>query len=188
MNRILPLSLLAASILSGQPYTRGIGVYPGDPSQDFAPTLVPDATTYRNLALHRPAYQSSAYDYNLTAQLVTDGIKDTKLPRWISVSTSQARLAKQEREWLVDNNPLTGPDLKGPRAWVSIEIGGGDTPIEVDRVDVDARARNRAAWKCVLSGSGDGQSWKELGRADGANRPGGQSVPSVTSMALASPS
>jgi hypothetical protein len=35
-------------------------------------TLVPDTQTYRNLALHRPAYASSRYDYNLTAQLVTD--------------------------------------------------------------------------------------------------------------------
>ena len=47
MNRLLLLSLLAASILSAQPYTRGIGVYPGDPNQDFAPTLVPDTTTLR---------------------------------------------------------------------------------------------------------------------------------------------
>ena len=95
MNRILLLTLLAASILQAQPYTRGIGVYPGDPNQDFAPTLVPDTTTYRNLALHRPAYQSSAYDYNLTAQLVTDGIKETSLPRWISVSTSQRACSRR---------------------------------------------------------------------------------------------
>jgi hypothetical protein len=49
-------------------------------------TLVPDTQTYRNLALHRPAYASSSYDYNLTAQLVTDGIIDTKSPRWVAVS------------------------------------------------------------------------------------------------------
>ena len=55
--------------------------------------------TYRNLALHRPAYQSSSYDYNLTAQLITDGIKDTKLPRWVAVSSSeQGVLPKNERE------------------------------------------------------------------------------------------
>src|SRR5208337_3303443 len=65
--------------ITGAEYTRGVGVYPGDPRQDFGPTLVPDASTYRNLALHRPAYHSSCYDYNLTAQLVTDGIKDTHL-------------------------------------------------------------------------------------------------------------
>ena len=60
-----------------QTYTRGIGVYPGDPKEYTGPTLAADTHTYRNLALHRPAYQSSAYDYNLTAQLITDGIKET---------------------------------------------------------------------------------------------------------------
>ena len=79
-----PTALLIFSIafaLHAQQYTRGVGVYPGDPRQDFAPALVPDTQTYRNLALHRAAYQSSSYDFYHTAQLVTDGIKDTSLPR-----------------------------------------------------------------------------------------------------------
>src|SRR5579862_6003548 len=67
-------------------YTRGIGVYPGEPNADFGPTLIPDTTNYRNLALLRPAYHSSSYDYNLTAQLVTDGMKSEGLPQWIIVS------------------------------------------------------------------------------------------------------
>ena len=79
--KFLALLFLAATLVSNaQEYTRGIGVYPGDPNEYAGPTLVVDATTYRNLALHRPAYQSSAYDYNLTAQLVTDGIKETRAP------------------------------------------------------------------------------------------------------------
>jgi hypothetical protein len=57
------------------------GVYPGDPRVYTGPSLVVDTHTYRNLALHRPVYQSSAYDYNLTAQLASDGIKDTAGPR-----------------------------------------------------------------------------------------------------------
>src|ERR1022692_476696 len=50
--------------------------YPGDPKENFAPAMRIDSTTYRDLALHRPAYHSSAYDYNLTAQpggMVEDG-------------------------------------------------------------------------------------------------------------------
>ena len=82
------LSLLALSFLSAQEYTRGIGVYPGDPKEDFAPTMVPDTATYRNLAFHRPAYHSSSSDYNQTAQLVTDGIKETTPPRALVVTTS----------------------------------------------------------------------------------------------------
>jgi len=66
--------------VQAQDYTLGVGVYPGDPQENFAPFMRIDSTTYRNLALHRPAYHSSSYDYNLTAQLVTDGIKETALP------------------------------------------------------------------------------------------------------------
>ena len=82
MKSLALLLFVASSISYSQQYTRGIGVYPGDPKEYTGPTLVPDSA-YRNIALHRPAYQSSAYDYNLTAQLVTDGIKETAAPQWI---------------------------------------------------------------------------------------------------------
>ncbi len=122
------LTLIAATVLSAQDYTLGVGVYPGDPRQNFAPTLRPDPSTYRNLALHRPAYQSSAYDYNLTAQLITDGIKETTLPRWIVVSTSeQGVLKKNEREYLLDGNWVTNVSLAGATAWVQFETDGGAT-------------------------------------------------------------
>src|SRR6266568_2944875 len=85
-------------------YTRGIGVYPGAPSEDFSPELVPESATYRNLALLRPAYHSSSYDYNLTAQLVTDGIKDNRLPEWVVISdASHGPLPKEQREVIVDH-------------------------------------------------------------------------------------
>ena len=77
------LFCVALSVAHAQESTRGIGVYPGDPNEYMGPTLTVDSGAYRNLALHRPAYQSSAYDYNLTAQLITDGIKETALPQWI---------------------------------------------------------------------------------------------------------
>ena len=82
MGIMLVLWLAAGAAVQAQEPTRGVGVYPGDPKEYFGPTLRVDASTYRNLALRRPAYHSSAYDYNLTAQLVTDGIKTTSLPRW----------------------------------------------------------------------------------------------------------
>src|SRR5512140_3654995 len=94
-------ALMAVSMLEAQ-YTRGLGVYPGDPNEDFGPILRPAGDVYRNLALLRPAYQSSSYDYNLTAQLVTDGIKETSLPRWLVTTTSQNGVAKKhERELML---------------------------------------------------------------------------------------
>jgi hypothetical protein len=167
VRRVLLLALLAASVLHGQPYTRGVGLYPGDPSQDFAPTLVPDSTTYRNLALHRPAYQSSAYDYNLTAQLVTDGIKETSLPRWISVSTSQqGTLRKNQRELMLDHNPVSTVNLDGAHAWVQFEFAGGQSAFEIDRLTVEARVQS-SVWTCIVSASDDAQQWNELGRDSG---------------------
>ena len=65
-------------MMTAQNYTRGLGVYPGDPRQFFGPSMAIDSTNYRNLALRRAAYHSSSYDYNLTATLITDGIKDTR--------------------------------------------------------------------------------------------------------------
>ena len=69
------------SFLRSDYYTRGIGVYPGCPQEDFSPELLPDRDQYRNLALLRATYQSSAYDYNLTSQLLTDGIVTGQAPR-----------------------------------------------------------------------------------------------------------
>src|SRR5208283_4053930 len=65
---IFLFAITAAPTLTAQEYTRGVGIYPGDVNADFSPAMKIDATTYRNLALHRPAYQSSSYDYNCTAQ------------------------------------------------------------------------------------------------------------------------
>ena len=151
-------------------------MYPGDPKAYNGAMLVPETQTYRNLALHRPAYSSSSYDYNLTAQLVTDGIRDTRLPRWVSTASSvNGVLRRREREHPIDDNPITSVDLPGTGGWIQIEPGGRDTPIEVDRVDVIARAWSFAQqtepWTCVVLGSDDGKTWTELGRTSGTEVP-----------------
>ena len=38
---------------AAEEFTRGIGIYPGDPREDFSPELVLDKASYRNLALLR---------------------------------------------------------------------------------------------------------------------------------------
>ncbi|MFZ0934867.1 MAG: discoidin domain-containing protein, partial [Bryobacteraceae bacterium] len=184
----LSFSFLAALLaLGAQQYTLGVGVYPGDPEQNFAPSFRVDGTTYRNLALHRAAYQSSSYDYNLTAQLVTDGLIETKLPRWVVVSTSEhGVLTKNERETVLDHNWTTSADLRGTDVWVDIGFLGGNAAPEVDRVDVDASApsRDNQEWSLILSGSEDGQTWRELRRDAGSLRPTGEFKPS---LALSTP-
>jgi hypothetical protein len=158
-------------------------VYPGDPKENFAPSMRVDSTTYRNLALHRPAYQSSSYDFNLTAQLVTDGIKETSLPRWISTSSSaNGVFPKNEREYLFDGNWVTSINLNGKNVWVQVELAGGATPFEIDRVDLDGVVRGNPepeVWAMAVSGSDDGKTWTELGHIGGMSRPTGEIHPSV---------
>ncbi len=104
-------------------FTRGLGIYPGDPREDFSPELVIDSVTYRNLALLRPAYHSSSYDYNLTAQLVTDGIKDTRLPDWVATSTSsRGALPKNERELVLDHSRTNSVEVFGPHANLQVQL------------------------------------------------------------------
>jgi hypothetical protein len=96
---------LGISFCIAQQYNRGVGIYPGDPKESFSPSMKIDSLHYRNIALHRPAYQSSAYDYNLTAQLITDGIIETKLPGWLVVTTSNGdTLRRDGREHLLDHH------------------------------------------------------------------------------------
>jgi hypothetical protein len=192
MKRAVALILMSVSMMSAQNFTRGLGVYPGDPRQFFGPSMAIDSTNYRNLALRRAAYHSSSYDYNLTATLITDGIKDTVVPRTIAVSTSAGGpnntpgvLSRIDREMLLDDNVTSATAITGPKVWIQFELRGGDAPLEVDQFEVVPRAgsggfpgrggRNRAAatgpWTRVRSD--DGQSWKELGQTGGSERPMG---------------
>src|SRR4051794_37135621 len=132
--------------------------------------MVIDSITYRNLALHRPAYQSSAYDYNLTTQLVTDGIRTTQLPRWIVSSTSEdGVLPKFQREHLVDSNPVTMNNLPATGGWVQVELNGDEVVPEVDSVEVAVRPQSGdlrpQPWTATVLTSDDGQVWTEHGRA-----------------------
>ena len=155
----------------GQVYSRGVGVYPGDPSQYFGPTLIEDGSTYRNLALRRPAYHSSSYDYNLTAQLVTDGIIHSHLPTWVSTSAGfRGQLSKVEREFFLDHNPTSTVELRFGPASVQVQLGGGSVP-KVDRVELLVGAQSRGpkpeGLTFAVSVSDDGRAWKEAGKVSG---------------------
>ncbi len=145
-------------------------MYPGAPDENFSPELVIDSTTYRNLALLRPAYHSSSYDYNLTAQLITDGIKDTHLPAWVATSASgHGVFSKTERELLLDHFHDTTIDLRGNHATAQIRLGGADAPT-VDRIRVFVVTPAHTAPDTLtftISTSDDGRTWKEMGSATG---------------------
>lgn len=164
--------------IQAQEYTRGPGNYPGRESENFAPLMVPNPAPYYNLSLHKPAYHSSSYDYNLTAQLITDGIRESKLPVWIAVTTSQDGLIpKNFREKIIDHSLVSALDVKSPGAWVQLQLGGGDKAPEIDKIKVSTRVRlnnnKDLSWKITVNGSNDGKTWQALGTSTGTDfKPG----------------
>ena len=105
-------------------YNRGIGVYPGNPDEDFSPEMQVDRT-YRNIALNRAVYSSSSYDYCLTGQLVTDGVISDSLPKYLTMETSEGRDVKRQREWLVDQHKYTRLNLIGDNAYIQLALKNG---------------------------------------------------------------
>ena len=111
-----------------------IGIYPGNPEENFAPTLVPAGSEYRNLALNRAALQSSALDVEQAAQLATDGL-------------------------MVDDAPFRSAwkSASGRNEWIEVDLGG---PARLDRAVfhwINAPAEGR------LLLSHDGKKWKDAG-------------------------
>ncbi len=105
-------------------FTRSIGVYPGDPAEYDGPTFV-ENNTYRNLALQRAAWHSSAYDYNLTGHLVTDGIVTTQSPFTVDVTVNGEPVIMRLKERLFDDNftGITVPGMADARAEVTFSEG-----------------------------------------------------------------
>ncbi len=176
----LPFFLIALFLSSctapqnKQAYNLPPGQYPGDEAENFAPVMKPASQHERNLALHRASWHSSNYDYNLTAQLITDGIKDTVMPWYLIAATSDENpLNKRVREVLTDDNPVTTVNIKGQQVWVQIGLLGRKTLPQVDGILIKAPLRGiyhgqKGSWQCQVSGSNDGNQWVILGKKKGS--------------------
>lgn len=156
--------------------TRGIGVYPGDPGEDFSPRLQADHDQYRNLALQRPAYHSSSYDYNLTAQLVTDGIGTKAVPAHISMKTHLGAVQKNEREWVLDHVTGSGLTLEGNDIYIEFGMEGNFRIPEITSIVINGSMSyeedKQQGWKFTVSGSMNGIEWQELDSKKGPGLPG----------------
>jgi len=183
-TRLLVLFLFVGWPLAvrAQYQTRGVGVYPGDPAEDYSPGFKIDSIRYRNLALHRPAYQSGSYDYNLTAQLITDGFTSDNIhgpitPGWIVTTASTGGvLPRNEREWVLDRHPMSRNTLEGPNVWLQVELAGNSQIPLLDSIIVSGTILTDSLlakpWVVSVRGSSDGTNWKLLGRTGGATLPG----------------
>ena len=153
----------------------GIGIYPGNPDENTAPEMVID-DSYRNIALHRAAYASSSFDYNLTAQLVTDGIVSEEKPRFLQVSTPEGCIPRREREWLVDQGPYTRPTFEGSSTEIVFELGNGwkEMADNVRMLGYVSFLEEEAdgSYEIIFYGSADGRNWDRIGEFCGKNFPG----------------
>ena len=173
---ILPAFLLLISCTDKTELTRGIGVYPGNPSEDFSPSLQPDQDNYRNLALLRPAYHSSSQDYNLTAQLVTDGLIIQEVPAHLTLRTQLGAVPKNEREWVLDHVTGSGISIEGDEVYLELGMGGNFRIPELTGIEINGSVtydeEKALGWKYIVTGSMDGTEWKELYAETGSGLPG----------------
>jgi hypothetical protein len=169
--------LLPGCSPSGTPsgYTRGIGEYPGDPAENFAPVPVADKT-YRNIAGLRSAYHSSSYDYNLTAQLATDRIITASRPATIRVATQAGDLKINEREWLFDGKSDSKYRIAGDEIFLQLDVN--NFTLEADKIALTGsvtfdEAKPRG-FEVAAYGSKDGVNWELIGQEKGAGRIGAE--------------
>lgn len=78
-----------------------LGRYPGNPKENFSPGMKTD-NVRRNVALNRAAFSSDSYDYNLSAQLITDGIVPQGEVPMLSVNGKDGLLSRRAREGMLD--------------------------------------------------------------------------------------
>lgn len=160
---IFILAAVMALGTTAQVMNRPIGQYPGNPSEYYGPQLVQDNNHgYRNLALHRTVYQSSSWDFNLTSQLLTDGIHDGESPAWLNVTTPEGPLPPHKREACIDGNEWTCNILMGGNTWLQYDWDGMD--IDIDEVElvcnVAYRENEPENYTIRLLTSNDGKHWK----------------------------
>lgn len=181
MNILLTASMMLAMTTQGnsstysESHTRGIGKYPGAPSEYFAPTISwVGSQELTNVALHRVAYASSAIDYNHTAHLVTDGLSTKQGPATVKVTTHQGILPRREAEWAIDGGPYSKNILMGERVWIQYDWGYS-LPRPVSSIRLEGRMAYREGaqgYAITCQVSDDGQQWQTIGEKQGDELPG----------------
>lgn len=148
-------------------YNHAIGHYPGNPKENFAPVLRLDSS-YRNIAEHRMAFHSSCSDYNHTAQLVTDGIITTDLPKLLEISTIHDTVfPKRTREYVFDGQPYSCATIYGEDTYLQFHLQNWQIqPDEIQLISSIAHAESKPnrPYKIHVLASQDGKQWDTLFR------------------------
>ena len=171
---LLPLILFSLWAKADDDKTRGIGQYPGRQREAFIPqrTLPAD---YANQAWMREAWASSSIDYNLTAQLATDGILTQEEPPRVRVTTSDGELSLRDREKTFDGNTVTSVYVMSDDAFIQYDWTGMAVATRSLRLNAWAAYREQQAdsgYEIVVEASPDGSAWQEIGALRGEDLPG----------------
>ena len=154
--------------------TRGIGVYPGAQTEFFGPGRAAD-DSYRNLAKLRAAYHSSSFDYNLTAQLVTDGLVSTDAPYFLDIYTQNGPIAKRDCERLFDDNNTSVTVQPGKDAFLEIDVHNGTFQADqIELVGSTVGKEGAKGYEVVFEATADGKTWETLKSFKGNDYPGEQ--------------
>ena len=175
-----PLTLFFIAILcitsSAQPLNRPIGQYPGNPNEYYGPNIEDDRgrSGMEYMSKYHTVYQSSSWDFNLTSQLLTDGIIDDQLPAWLNVTTPEGPLPPHKREACIDGNEWTCNILMGGNTWLQYDWDGMSIDIdEVEMVCSMAYYENGSrGFKIRLLTSKNGKKWKVADEWKGDSLPG----------------
>lgn len=170
----MSLSLMLSSFDDGR--NAPVGIYPGAPGENFAPLLTADGS-YRNIALRRMAYASSSHDYNLTAQLVTDGIVHKTQPPYLTAQTNSGTLPRREREWAIDGGEYTRNILMGEKAfisyrWHNMKVSANRVKIVCSMAYSERSKGGYAITVSSLTGGKKGAARRTLGKLTGKGLPG----------------
>ena len=158
----LALLLAVACGRNGGDQSLGLGVYPGDPSENFSPSLVKSDGGYRNIALLRAASHSSCADYNQTAQLVTDGLTADGPAPWTEVLRNGELLPPMDAGFLTDLNHA-GINCSGPE--IDLELVFHGYQPDADRILVATGGNRLQNTVLTVEGKADDGSWQKLGTA-----------------------
>ena len=176
---VIMLCLLTATIATWADGTRGIGQYPGSPSEYFAPTVswLEGNGELSNVALHRVAYASSALDYNHVAHLVTDGLCDQREPATLSVSTPNGVLPRKEAEWAIDGGKYSRNILMGSHSWLQYDWNDNAPAICPTRLKIQGMAIYddkvaKKGYSLRVQMSADQKNWQTIGELNGNGLPG----------------
>lgn len=146
------------------------GNYPGNPDEWFAPQLVAD-NTYRNVAKLKAAYASSSNDYNLTAQLATDGILIDKMPPTTQLFTQEGEVPRNKKEVIFDSNDVTTYVVNGNDIFLQYDMA--DMQMDIDQIELRGRVvldtRMARGYEVKMLASVDGSQWDELDAQKGSN-------------------